>query len=130
MVEEEEMVERRRREASPVTIPKEALPYQAMAPTTTKLTSLLPSYPTYLHGYQPYLTYPLALPQVSPVLRQPLIRVPYPSYTSSFPSYPSSFPSYTYPIYRVLPQVPQVRRRATCTKHQAPSNMHQTPCTK
>merc|ERR1719509_323234 len=108
MVEEEEMVERRRREASPVTIPKEALPYQAMAATTTKLTSLLPSYPTYLHGYQPYLTYPLALPQVSPVLRQPLIRVPYPSYTSSFPSYPSSFPSYTYPIYRVLPQVPQM----------------------
>merc|ERR1719509_12292 len=101
MVEEEEMVERRRREASPVTIPKEALPYQAMAATTTKLTSLLPSYPTYLHGYQPYLTYPLALPQVSPVLRQPLIRVPYPSYTSSFPSYP-------YPIYRVLPQVPQM----------------------
>merc|ERR1719509_584284 len=94
MVEEEEMVERRRREASPVTIPKEALPYQAMAPTTTKLTSLLPCYPTYLHGYQPYLTYPLALPQVSPVLRQPLIRAPY--------------PSYTYPIYRVLPQVPQM----------------------
>merc|ERR1719509_528711 len=54
MVEEEEMVERRRREASPVTIPKEALPYQAMAPTTTKLTSLLPSYPTYLHGHGPH----------------------------------------------------------------------------
>ena len=64
MEEEVETVERRRREASPVTIPKEALPYQAMAPT--KLASLLPSYPSYLHGYQPYLTYPLALPQVLP----------------------------------------------------------------